>query len=284
MGNGGRESALARAMAADSTLYAVLAHPNPSIVAQVQASGGAYLVGDVCDGQAIADFAAASGVELAMVSSDEPLAAGVVDELREGGIDAVGPTAAGSEIEWNKVYARELLADVCAVGDPAPADRPRRGRSARGDRIVRWHAGRSQADGPDRRQGREGDGPAPRGPRRGARVRALAARRRRRRQRGARRGADRRRRVHDPGDQRRPDRRVPARDLRLPVPLRRRPRPGHRWDGLALARLAHAAVHDRAPLRRGGGDHRGGDRASRRRRAALQRRHEQRLLRHRPTA
>ncbi len=118
MGNGGRESALARAMAADSTLYAVLAHANPSIVAQVQASGGAYLVGDVCDGQAIADFAAASGVELAMVSSDEPLAAGVVDKLREGGIDAVGPTAAGSEIEWNKVYARELLAEVSPSAIP----------------------------------------------------------------------------------------------------------------------------------------------------------------------
>jgi phosphoribosylamine--glycine ligase len=130
VGNGGRESALARAMAADSELCAVVAHRNPSIVAQVEASGGALLVGDVCDGAAIADFAAAEGVELAMVSADEPLAAGVVDALLGRGIASVGPTAAGAEIEWNKVYARELLAEV------APSSVPRL-RIARGDAEAR---------------------------------------------------------------------------------------------------------------------------------------------------
>src|SRR4029077_20407452 len=44
------------------------------------------------------------------VSADEPLAARVVDALLGRGARAVGPTRAGAEIEWNKAYARQMLA------------------------------------------------------------------------------------------------------------------------------------------------------------------------------
>jgi len=112
VGHGGRESALAFRMAEHSQLHAFLGHENPSILRHVAASGGSHLLGDVCDPGAVAAFARAQQIDVAMVSADEPLAAGVVDALHAQGTSAVGPTRAGAEIEWNKVFARELLAEL----------------------------------------------------------------------------------------------------------------------------------------------------------------------------
>src|SRR3979409_2483294 len=53
-----------------------------------------------------------------MVSSDEPLAAGVVDALLAQGTATVGPTRAGAEIEWNKAFARSLLSAVAPQAGP----------------------------------------------------------------------------------------------------------------------------------------------------------------------
>ncbi len=95
-----------------------MGHANPSLVRYAEASGGSHAIGDVCDPQAVAAFARAQEIEIAMVSADEPLAAGVVDALLAQGTRAVGPTRAGAEIEWNKVFARSLLAEVAP--DAAP--------------------------------------------------------------------------------------------------------------------------------------------------------------------
>jgi len=105
-------------MAEHSELHAFVGHENPSIVAAAAASGGGHQVGDVCDPRAVAAFAREREIDVAMVSADEPLAAGVVDELLAQGTRAVGPTAAGSEIEWNKAFARELLAQVAPEAVP----------------------------------------------------------------------------------------------------------------------------------------------------------------------
>jgi phosphoribosylamine--glycine ligase len=118
VGHGGRESALARAMAAHSELHAFVGHENPSIVGYAAVSGGGHHVGDVCDPQAVAAFARAQEIDIAMVSADEPLAAGVVDALLAQGTRAVGPTAAGAEIEWNKTFARSVLAEVAPEASP----------------------------------------------------------------------------------------------------------------------------------------------------------------------
>jgi phosphoribosylamine--glycine ligase len=112
VGHGARESALGAAMAQSSALHAFMGHANPSLVALTKGSGGGYRLGDVCAPAAVTDYAAEAGVDLAMVSADDPLAAGVVDALHERGIATVGPTRAGAEIEWSKAFSRELLADV----------------------------------------------------------------------------------------------------------------------------------------------------------------------------
>ena len=105
-------------MAERSELYAVLGHENPTIVRRCAQSGGAHLLGDVLDATAIAAFAREQEIDIAMVSADEPLAAGVVDALLAQGTRAVGPTRAGAEIEWNKVFARELLQDLAPAAVP----------------------------------------------------------------------------------------------------------------------------------------------------------------------
>ena len=99
-------------MAEHSEVHAFMGHANPTIVRHVEASGGSRAIGDVRDPAAVATFAREREIELAMVSSDEPLAAGVVDALLAQGTRAVGPTREGAEIEWNKVFARELLKEV----------------------------------------------------------------------------------------------------------------------------------------------------------------------------
>ena len=118
VGHGGRESALASRMAEHSELYAFAGHLNPSLVRCTEASGGKLALGDVCDAQAVARFALEQEIDVAMVSADEPLAAGVVDELLARGIRAVGPTQAGAEIEWNKEFARTLLSELAPEATP----------------------------------------------------------------------------------------------------------------------------------------------------------------------
>jgi phosphoribosylamine--glycine ligase len=105
-------------MAEHSELHAFVGHENPSILLQSARSGGSHHVGNVCDPEAIAAFARAKEIDLAMVSADEPLQAGVVDALLAQGTATVGPTSAGAEIEWNKVFARELLADIAPESVP----------------------------------------------------------------------------------------------------------------------------------------------------------------------
>src|SRR5271168_456745 len=105
-------------MAEHSELHALMGHENPTIVRHVAGSGGSYATGDVCDPEVVAAFARAKEIDLAMVSADEPLAAGVVDALLAQGTRAVGPTRAGAEIEWNKVFARSLLSEVAPEASP----------------------------------------------------------------------------------------------------------------------------------------------------------------------
>ncbi len=106
-------------MAQSSELHAFVGHENPTIVRHARESGGGHATGDVCDARAVAAFAREREIDVAMVSADEPLAAGVVDALIAQGTRAVGPTRAGAEIEWNKAFARELLAEVAPQAVPA---------------------------------------------------------------------------------------------------------------------------------------------------------------------
>ncbi len=106
-------------MAESSALHAFMGHANPTLCHLAARTGGAVAIGNVCDGDAISNFAVDHDINLAFVSSDDPLAAGVVDSLLDHGIRAVGPTRLGSEIEWNKEFCRSVIARISPESNPA---------------------------------------------------------------------------------------------------------------------------------------------------------------------
>lgn len=118
VGHGGREAALATQMARHSKLYAFMGHANPTIHEMVESSGGTYELGDVCSPSDVSRFARDNSVDIAMVSSDNPLEAGVVDALGDAGVKSVGPTRVGAEIEWNKIYCREVIDEIAPGANP----------------------------------------------------------------------------------------------------------------------------------------------------------------------
>lgn len=109
VGSGGREAAFATRLAVDSRVCAVMDHENPLIIHHVEETGGKWAVLDTRNPTAVATFAKEVGVDYAFVSSDEPLAAGVVDGLLDVDIMAVGATRAAARIEWDKIWAAELV-------------------------------------------------------------------------------------------------------------------------------------------------------------------------------
>jgi phosphoribosylamine--glycine ligase len=105
VGGGGREHALAWALARSPSVDAVVAAPGNAGIEAV-ARCEPVEAGDV-DGQAA--LADKEAVDLVMVGPEGPLVGGLVDALSERGIPAFGPTAAGARIEGSKVWAKELF-------------------------------------------------------------------------------------------------------------------------------------------------------------------------------
>lgn len=113
VGNNCREAAMAYSLMQDGcTVYAVLAHANPTIISIVNRTGGKYIVGNQKDGKLVSSFAVENKIDIAVVSSDAILEAGVVDCLREASIPTFGATKEGAKIEWSKTYARNVVEKV----------------------------------------------------------------------------------------------------------------------------------------------------------------------------
>src|SRR5205814_7783487 len=109
VGNGGRESSLAWRLAEESRVHAVMGHVNATIAGWCRRTNGDYLVGDFLNPALVAAFAKEKAIDLAVVANDSAQAAGVVDALLAAGIPTFGATQRAAEIEWNKVFARNLL-------------------------------------------------------------------------------------------------------------------------------------------------------------------------------
>jgi len=118
VGGGGRESAFALKLFADTVLYAFISHKNPTIIECVEKSGGKYAIGNVNDPHLVAQFALENMIDYAFVSADDPLANGVVDEMLKRNIKAVGGTKAATKIEWDKIYSIDMMKKVCPEFTP----------------------------------------------------------------------------------------------------------------------------------------------------------------------
>lgn len=117
VGSGGRESAFATSLL-DVTLYAVISHKNKTIIDCVNKTGGKYTINDPTNPDVILDFAKKHEIDYVFVNADEPLANGVVDILIENDIKAIGGTRNATQIEWDKIYAIQMMKDTCPEFTP----------------------------------------------------------------------------------------------------------------------------------------------------------------------
>jgi len=105
IGTGGREHALALALAQDPAVTEVHAAPgNPGIAAVATLHDV-----DPMSGPAVADLAAAIGADLVVVGPEAPLVAGVADAVRAKGIAVFGPSGAAAQLEGSKAFSKDVM-------------------------------------------------------------------------------------------------------------------------------------------------------------------------------
>jgi phosphoribosylamine--glycine ligase len=105
VGGGGREHALCWALqrdAPDTSLF--IAPGNPGT-----ASHGTNLPVQATAVDEIADIVRYHDIELTIVGPEAPLAAGLVDRLRQDGRAVFGPSAAAARLESSKAFAKEVM-------------------------------------------------------------------------------------------------------------------------------------------------------------------------------
>ncbi|WP_232701882.1 phosphoribosylamine--glycine ligase [Halobacterium wangiae] len=112
VGGGGREHAIADALAPDCDLYACASNRNPGIDRLAEA----FRALDPSDTDAVVDYAEEVEATLVVVGPEGPLAAGVVDALEDAGIYAFGPKQAEARIETDKPFQREFMAEADVPG------------------------------------------------------------------------------------------------------------------------------------------------------------------------
>ncbi|TDT34516.1 phosphoribosylamine--glycine ligase [Naumannella halotolerans] len=116
VGSGGREHALATAIARDPAVQQVHCAPgNPGTA--LFATNHPL---DIDDGAAVAALARELAVDLVVIGPEAPLVDGVADRVRAAGIPVFGPDAAAARLEGSKAFAKEVMA---AAGIPTAAAR-----------------------------------------------------------------------------------------------------------------------------------------------------------------
>ncbi len=106
IGAGGREHALALALARDPAVTEVHAAPgNPGMTAVATLHPV-----DPLDGGAVARLATTLGVDLVVVGPEAPLVAGVADAVRAVGISCFGPSREAAALEGSKAFAKDVMA------------------------------------------------------------------------------------------------------------------------------------------------------------------------------
>ena len=106
VGAGGREHALVWKLRQGQTPVQVYAAPgNPGIDSLVRC-----LPIDSTDIVGLRKATEELAIDLTVVGPEAPLAAGIVDAFRAGGVRIFGPTQAAAQIESSKVFAKQLMA------------------------------------------------------------------------------------------------------------------------------------------------------------------------------
>jgi phosphoribosylamine---glycine ligase len=136
LGSGGREHALAWAVAQNPKCDRLIVAPGNAGIAQ----GCETADIDILDGAAVVAFAAENAVDFVIVGPEAPLAAGVADATRAAGILTFGPSAAAARLEASKAFTKDIC-DACGAPTAAwarftDADAARAHVTAKGAPIV----------------------------------------------------------------------------------------------------------------------------------------------------
>jgi phosphoribosylamine--glycine ligase len=105
VGGGGREHALAWALARSPSVTEVHAAPGNPGIARV-ATCHPVGVGDITG---LVDLAASLGTDLVVIGPEAPLAAGLADALEMRGIASFGPKKSGARLEASKTFAKQVM-------------------------------------------------------------------------------------------------------------------------------------------------------------------------------
>ena len=105
VGGGAREHTLAWKLSQSPQVEEIFAAPGNAGTAAL----GHNLPLSATDLEGIARAARENQIDLVVVGPEAPLALGLVDELSSRGILAFGPSRRAAEIEWSKVFAKELM-------------------------------------------------------------------------------------------------------------------------------------------------------------------------------
>ncbi len=113
VGGGAREHAVASVLKGHD-LYAVSQNRNPGIARLAKE----HLRARETDVEAVAAFTKLHRVEGAVVGPEAPLAAGLADRLEADGVEVLGPRREPARVEWDKAWARNLMAKWRIPGLP----------------------------------------------------------------------------------------------------------------------------------------------------------------------
>jgi phosphoribosylamine--glycine ligase len=106
-GSGGREHALVWKIAQSPRVERVLAAPGSDGMAREAACFPELKAGD---GPGLVALCRRERVDLVVIGPEDPLAAGISDELRAAGLAVFGPSRAAARLEGSKAFARQFMA------------------------------------------------------------------------------------------------------------------------------------------------------------------------------
>lgn len=117
LGNGAREQVIAETFlrsAQKPEIFVVGKTKNPGLAKMATD----YLLADVCDRDAIREFAHRVSPDFAFVGPEAPIAYGIVDMLLEMGIKSASPLQTVGRLESSKSFTRDLLEKYAIPGNP----------------------------------------------------------------------------------------------------------------------------------------------------------------------
>jgi len=106
IGSGGREHAIAAALARNQDVTKIYAIPGNGGMARLAECVPGIKATEI---EKICDWAAGRGIDFAVPAADDPLCLGAVDALEAMGIPCFGPDKSAAQIEGSKVFSKDLM-------------------------------------------------------------------------------------------------------------------------------------------------------------------------------